>query len=389
MIEFVRAIYKRIEDVFILDAEALCNLLNQLQESIPYPFGYAELLSAEDGITEETADSFIVREPLGYGEKVILHGGNGRAGNLGGEVAHLVLAQTEVLLAILKDNFQRPTHRVNSDGLLEVQAGVGSDDAVPVGFLVALTEEQPHVTSGKLDIHRDIVVAELTAPVASVFRTVEHLGELFGCVLLTFIYILRLAHFYHAQIVALDVAGRDELDDLGTCEPTVGQHIVEVNLLLDDALDHFNHQRNLASVVLLDALGCRAVGCMFLGETCVELLLLQTVVTLLPLLTKKAEVKQHLCLAVGDAEEESFEAEHHCMCDMRIDLPDELRLDATLGIVGIVNHQTDRGVAVRRALLSGLLPQLQRDDFENPSPVVLLVGKESVENVLLAVKQAA
>ena len=102
MIEFVRAIHKQVEDVLILDAEALCNLLNQLQESIPYPVGDAEFLSAEDSIAEESADGLVVSESLGYGKKVILHGRDSRAGNLGGKVPHLVLAQAEVLLAILK-----------------------------------------------------------------------------------------------------------------------------------------------------------------------------------------------------------------------------------------------------------------------------------------------
>ena len=102
MIEFVRAIHKHVEDVLILDSEALCNLLNQFQEGFPYSVGDAEFLSAEDCIPEESADGLVVGKPLGYGKKVILHGRDSRAGNLGGEVAHLVLAKAEVLLAILE-----------------------------------------------------------------------------------------------------------------------------------------------------------------------------------------------------------------------------------------------------------------------------------------------
>lgn len=347
------------------------------------------MLSAEDGISKESADGLVVREPFGYGEKIILHGCNGCAGNLGGKVAHLVLAETEILLAILEHDLQRPAHGVNSDGLLEIQAGVGCDDAVSVRFLVALAEEQPHVSSCKLDIHRDVVITQLSAPVASVLGMVEHLGELLGCVLPTFIYVLRLAHLNHAKVVALRVAGRDELDDFGTCEPAVGQHVVEANLMLDDALNHLNYQRNLARVIFLNTLGRWAVGSMFLGETCVELLLLQTVVAQLAFLAQEREVEQHLRLAVGDSEEESLETEHHGMGDMGIDLSDEFRLESTLGKVCVIDHQTDRGVFVRRTLLSGLPPQLQRDGLENPSPVMLLVGEDSVEHVLLTLKQAA
>ena len=389
MIEFVRTIHKHVEDVFILDVEALCNLLNQLQESIPYPVGDAELLSAQDDITEESADCFVVGKSLGYGKKVILHGRDSRAGNLGGKVSHLVLAQAEVLLSLLEYDFQGPTHGVNPIGLLETQCGIGRNDAVPLGLLVPPGEEEPHVAAGKPDIHGDVVASQLTAPFASVLGAVEPLGKLLGREFLTFIYVLRLAHLDHAQVVALRVAGRDELDDFGTCEPAVGQHVVEVDLLLDDALDHLRHQRNLACVVLLQALGRgTAIGSLF-GETGIKLLLLQVVVALFPLLADEAEVEQHLRLSVGDAEEQSLEAEYHRVGDMRVNLPNKFRLDASFGEVRVVHHQADRGIAVGHALFLGLTPQLRRDRAENLPPVVRLVGEESVEHILLAVEQAA
>lgn len=111
---------------------------------------------------------------------------------------------------------------------------------------------------------------------------VKHIDKLFSCVLLTFIYVLRLAHLSHAQIVAFCVAGLDELNDFGTCEPTFGQHVVEVNLMIDDASDHLYHQRYLACVILFHTLGrWTALGMLFV-ETCIKLFLLHTVVALLP-----------------------------------------------------------------------------------------------------------
>jgi len=389
MIEFVSAIHKHVEDSFILDTEALCNLPNQIQESIPYPICDAEFLPTFHRIAEETTYGLIVSEPFGYGKKIILHGGNGSAGNLGGEAAHLILAESEVLFALLEDDFQRPPHGIYSVGLPESHAGIGRDEAIPVGLFPALAEEEPHVVPSELDIHRYVVATQLATPTAPVLRPVEHLGKLFGRVLLTFIYVLRLTHLNHAQIVAFRVAGRDELNDFGTCEPTVGQHVVEVDILFDDASDHLYHQRYLACVILFQTLGRGTALGMLFAETCIKLFLLHVVVALLPLLSNEAVVEQHLRPAIRNAKEEGLEAEHHRVSDMRIDLPDKFRLDAAFGKVGVIYHQTDRVVPIRRALLLRLPPKLNRNGLENPSPVIRLVGEESVEHVLLTTEKVA
>ena len=143
----------------------------------------------------------------------------------------MVLTESEVLLALLEDDFQRPPHGIYSVGLPESHAGIGRDDAIPVGLFPAFAEEEPHIVPGELNIHRYVVAAQLVTPTAPVLRMFKHIDKLFSCVLLTFIYILRLAHLRHAQIVAFCVAGLDELNDFGTCEPTFGQHVVEVNLM--------------------------------------------------------------------------------------------------------------------------------------------------------------
>ena len=64
---------------------------------------------------------------------------------------------------------------------------------------------------------------------------------------------------------------------------------------------------------------------MFLGETGVKLLLLQSVVPILAFLTDKGEVEQHLADTVGNADEQPLEAKHHRVCDMRVYLADKLR----------------------------------------------------------------
>ena len=102
MTEFVRPIQERIEDLLILDIEALCNHADHLKYHIPDSLSESELHAAFDSIIEEPAHGLIVRETLGSGEQIVLNGRDGGHGNLRGEVAHLVLAKPEVLLTLLE-----------------------------------------------------------------------------------------------------------------------------------------------------------------------------------------------------------------------------------------------------------------------------------------------
>ena len=389
MTEFVRPIQERIEDLLILDIEALCDFADNLQYHIPDSLSESKLHATHGSILKESANGLVVGEASCRREQIVLHARNGSHGNLRGEVAHLVLSQTEISLTLLKDDFQRPAFGINPVGFEEVHLAVGGDEPVPLSPLAALAEKQADIAAGKDHVHSDVPASQTTAVLASLFGVVEKSDELVGSVLLTFIYVLRLAHLDHTKIVASDVSGSDEQDDFCTGKPTVGQHIVEMDLTLDDAAYHLNHQGNLALVVFLNPPGGMGAFRMFLGETGVKLLLLQSVVPLLAFLTDKGEVKQHLADTVGNADEQPLETEHHRVCDMRVYLTDKLRLDTTFGIVRIIYHQTYWLCAVRSPLLLGLVPELKRDNSKNPAPVIRLVGDKSVEHILPAVKQAA
>jgi len=101
MFEFVRPIQEHIEDFLILDIEALCNHADHLEYHIPDSLCESEFHAAFDSIIEESAHGLIVREALCGGEQIILHGRDGGHCNLRGEVAHLVLSESQVLLALL------------------------------------------------------------------------------------------------------------------------------------------------------------------------------------------------------------------------------------------------------------------------------------------------
>ena len=117
MTEFVRPIQERIEDFLILDIEALCNHADHLKYHIPDSLSESELHAALDSITEESAHSPVVREALGGGEQIVLQS----------RAAHLVLSESQVLLALLEYDFQRPTSGVNPVGLEEIELAIGGN----------------------------------------------------------------------------------------------------------------------------------------------------------------------------------------------------------------------------------------------------------------------
>ena len=285
MTELIRPIHKHIKDLFILDVKP--SAISRTSSSI-----ISQILSvrikfhaSHSSILKESANGLVVGETSCRGEQVVLHGRNGCHGNLR-EVAHLVLSQTEISLTLLKDDFQRPALGVDSVGLKEVYLAVGGDESVPLSPLAALTEKQTDIATSEAHVHSDVPASQTTAVFASLLRVVEESNKLVGrCI--TPLYVLRLAHFDHTKVMASDVAGSDEKDDLGTGKPTVGQHVVEVDLALDDATYHLNHQRNLALVVFLDAPGSVRVTVALLGETGIQLLLLQAVISLLACLRRQ------------------------------------------------------------------------------------------------------
>ena len=59
-----------------------------------------------------------------------------------------------------------------------------------------------------------------------------------------------LADLYYSDIVALDMTGVDEPDNLGECEPAVSQHIAEAYLLFDAPACHLYGEVNLAHRIL-------------------------------------------------------------------------------------------------------------------------------------------
>ena len=128
--------------------------------------------------------------------------------------------------------------------------------------------------------------------------------------------------------------------------------------------------------MLLDTFSRMAFRLAFLSESGIKLLLLQAIHTVLALLTYKAEVHEHLGSSVCNTKKQTLEAENHLVLNMGEHLPDHLRLDASLGIVSVVNHETYWSLVIPLRTGLSLAPKLSRDINEDVAPVVILPRKE-------------
>ena len=175
MTEFVRPIHEHIKDLFILDIEALYDFSYNLKYYIPDSLRESKFHAPFGSIHKESSNGFMVGEAFSRGEDVVLHGRDGGHCYLRGEVPHLVLAQSEVLLALLEDDFQGPTSGVNPVGFKEVKLAIGGNESVPLSPLVTLAEEQADVALCKGHVNRDVIASQTAAIPAPFFATLSQL----------------------------------------------------------------------------------------------------------------------------------------------------------------------------------------------------------------------
>ena len=76
------------------------------------------------------------------------------------------------------------------------------------------------------------------------------------------------------------------------------------------------------------------------------------------------------------------------MGDVGKHLADKFGLDAALGIVRVIDHQTNRFCGLTRPLLLRLAPELPRYRGEYLALVIGFRGNKTVEHVLLAAEKA-
>ncbi len=111
---------------------------------------------------------------------------------------------------------------MNTSSVLVVISAFHSD------FLFLLVKNKRTFTTSELNIHGDVVAAKVTAKLASLLGMVKKSNESLGGIVLAVVMVLRLAHLDHAKVVALDMAGGNELDNLSAGEPAICEDVVKV-----------------------------------------------------------------------------------------------------------------------------------------------------------------
>ena len=388
--KFIRFINQGIKHFFIIDGEYLGDGCNEFKNRLPDSFTDSQFVAVLIGLSEEFAYGLVVHEPFHGRENVVLECHEGRTCNLCSEVGGLALTQSEQALALLEDDLQGPASGVNPVCFEETERKVCREQSAPWAPLAATDEEQADLGVRKHDICTHVPAPELAAVLLPA-PFVQLLDNGRSCEVLALEAVPGLAFLpdlYHSDIVALDMAGADELDNLGTCEPTVSQYIAEAYLLLDSPSDHLDGEVNLAHGILVKTSLYGNALIPFGGIPSGEFLLAHSIVALLALFTEDGKVEQHLADTVGNAEEEGLEAEDAAVFKMGVDTSDVLHTPACLGEVRIINHQA----GIFRLVVTAdddLRPKLTDNMVHQLAPVGAAVIEELIEHIFTTTELAA
>lgn len=390
MSKFIRLVNQGIQDFFIIDGEDLGNGCGQFKNGLPYSLAYGQFETVLPRLSEEFTDSLVVHESLHGREDVVLERHEGRTCNLCSEVSRLAFPQSEQSLALLEDDLLGPAPRINPVCLEESQREVSREQSTPRTTLAATNEEEPDMRVCEDYIGTHVPASELTT-VLLLTPLVQFLDDGRSRKVLAIKAVLGLAlltDLYHSDVVVLDMAGADELDNLATCEPAVSQHIAEAYPMLDSPADHLYGEVNLAHRVLAEAGMDGSVLIPLYAVSFGKFLLAHPIVALPALLAQDGKIEQHLADAVSDAEEESLEAEDAAVLEMGVDTPDMLHAASRLGEVRVINHQAS---IVRLVVTADddLSPKLADDVVHQLAPVGTAVVEELIEHIFATTKLAA
>lgn len=388
--EFLGLINENLHDILIRKLEDVCKCNDYLHDSLPYTLCDGEFESVFSHIPEESSYGFIRMETFDSGEDVVLQGHDGCMRYQLCEVTSLTLTQSEQLLCLLMYDFLRPSAAVYFICLKEINSCVGRNQSPPRTALATADEEQAHAKTVILDVSCDVPAFKFVAIFhhLAVFKMPD---ERRSSEVLLAEPVLRPSLFSdleHTQIVAFEVARVDEADNLLAGEPTVGKEILKADAFSDGTAYHLYGERNLVCIILSDTFHGRLCIITLLREMGRQFLLGHAVVALLSLLPDNGKVEKHLAHTIGDAHDESLETEDTLVLKVRVHASDVLHPLASLGKVGVINHQAGNLPFMVRADRN-LVPQLQRDMIHQFAPVCTGITQKIIEHVLPTTQKVA
>ena len=212
-----------------------------------------------------------------------------------------------------------------------------------------------------------------------------------GCHILSGNIVLCLAHLDHAKQMGLAPFASDIFDNLLAGEPAVHKQIVEAQMLDGSIVEHLLHAGYLVLEVLLLAFFDLGLSIAHLIESGIDILLGKSLRSgrHSSFLAKQGEVDEHLSTTVSTAEEQPFVAEDaSTVLHMGENSSEHLALAAGLRHVGIINDHTGGIFGVLGIGTYGNAgSKFLVDIAENVTPVNLLVGKNTIEHILMAVEK--
>lgn len=384
MREFVRFFNDGLDSLVIADVKSFGDEGCDFTYYLPYPLAYGEFKSVLAYVPEEASNCFIIGETSGDGEDIVLHEDDRGVGNLCREITRLALAKPEILLAVLENHLDSPSHGVDSVGFEEIQGCVCGENAAPGSPLATAHIEYSDWNVVKERVHDNIIASMLAAVLHAGFLSGalgnDCLGGHLVAISLEGETHCLLAHLYHSEVVALDVARLDELDNLLAGEPTVGQQIVKTTAVGYDTPYHFLEQVDLASGVVCHPFGRCALFISLFTEASFELRLAHGMIAFLAGFAYDLKVKHHLALAVTYGQGQSLESEYHLVGHMAEYATNVLCMDAAFWVVSVIHYQTHR-VASMVGPSADTPPKLAGDMGHNLAPIQRVVIYESVEDI--------
>lgn len=385
MREFVRIFDNCFNGLVVADFECFSYDGGNLAYDFPNSLTDGQFHSVLTDILEQSSDCLVIGESLGRGEYVVLKEGDGGMCNLSREVARLTFAEAKILLAILEYHFDRPTHCINLICFVEVKGSVCGKDATPWRIFAATHIKQAHSHIFNESVHDNIMTAMPTAVLHAlgVGGTLADYG--FGRKLVTILVEgeshALFAHFNHAEIVTFDSSCLDEPNYFLAGKPTVSQKIIKPISAFDGSADHIFEQFYLALGVILHSFDGSALLVALLYKTPVKFFRRHGMIAILSRLSDEFKVNHQLTLSVTNGKCQRFESKHHLMCDMAENAANLLGMDAPLGIICIINNETDR-VAGMIDTDRNLVPELSRDMAHYLTPVKTIVVDKPIKHIL-------
>ena len=348
--------------------DQFCNGKNGVQYKFPYLIRDRKLQCFCGDFSEDTSDGFIRLEPLHRAQYIVLHHRKCETGNLCGKVNRLTFAKIEQALHIVIGDLGGPSHGVSPVSFKETEILIRCEKPVSLSLTATLTEEKSDGRTSEFGVNGAISASE-GGVVLTKFLHLKFSDNLFGGKIPVFGLVSGLADFDHTEKVTFDMTAGNQPNEIGVCEPTVHEKIVEADAFADGIFDHLYSLVCFLHQVFVDSF-LDSLLVMVFTETGISLRLRKSLllIWLLTFLTMEGKVKHKLAYTVRKQQGKALEAKYALVAHMGVYTADELTLLPCLRSIRVIDNQAYRLVVLTLRLTFDLLYQLPIHRIEQLTP---------------------